>query len=784
MKKLLLFLVFFAFFVVLLGLGAGGALWYIWSANLPYIGSIREYNPAIITEVYSEEGEVIGRFWEEKRIVMPLEHFPDRLVQAFISAEDARFYEHEGVDLLSILRAFIRNMTARRIEQGGSTITQQVVKALLLENPEKTYERKVREATLSLQIEKEFSKQHILFLYLNEIYLGHGAYGVESAARTYFNKSASDLDLAESAMLAGLTQAPSRYSLFRNFDRAKVRQRYVLERMRLEGYIDGTEEQEALASEIVLAKEVENPLDKAPDFSEHVRRYLENKYGRDMLYRGGLKVYTTVNLTMQKAAESALRKGLLELDKREGYRGPLRHLKAEEREGYRKALSDMVREKPPEIGDVVEAVVERVEDKKNEVWIFLGEGDGLLPLSKMTWARKPNPDVPSHAAPLRRPGQALKPGDVVLVRIEGAGPPLQLSLEQAPVVQGALFCLEPETGRVRAMVGGRDFSASQFNRAIQARRQPGSAFKPIIYAAALDRGMTPSTVLLDAPFVSSLNPDEDIWRPRNFKEKFLGPTILRTALAQSRNVITVKILRQIGVPYAISYARNVGIQSDLSPDLSLALGSSGVSLAELTRAYAVFASGGGLAEPIFVHRVMDRKGKVLEENHPALKQCISEETAYVMTDLLRAVIQEGTGWRAKELKRPAAGKTGTTNDSRDAWFVGYTPQLATGVWVGYDDNRPLGAGETGSRSANPIWLYFMSEALKDAPVEDFPVPEQVAFRQIDAKTGLLASPYSNDTVLQAFAAGQQPQEYQPKPQAAKAGQFSLFDLESLEGEGQ
>jgi penicillin-binding protein 1A len=786
LKKLLLFLLLFAFFVVLLGLGAGGALWYIWSANLPYIGSIREYNPAIITEVYSEEGEVIGRFWEEKRIVMPLEHFPDRLVQAFISAEDARFYEHEGVDLLSILRAFIRNMTARRIEQGGSTITQQVVKALLLENPEKTYERKVREATLSLQIEKEFSKQHILFLYLNEIYLGHGAYGVESAARTYFNKSASDLDLAESAMLAGLTQAPSRYSLFRNFDRAKVRQRYVLERMRLEGYIDGTEEQEALASEIVLAKEVENPLDKAPDFSEHVRRYLENKYGRDMLYRGGLKVYTTVNLTMQKAAESALRKGLLELDKREGYRGPLRHLKAEEREGYRKALSDMVREKPPEIGDVVEAVVERIDDKKNEVWVFLGEGegDGLLPLSKMTWARKPNPDVPSHAAPLRRPGQALNPGDVVLVRIEGAGPPLQLSLEQAPVVQGALFCLEPGTGRVRAMVGGRDFSASQFNRAIQARRQPGSAFKPIIYAAALDRGMTPSTVLLDAPFVSSLNPDEDIWRPRNFKEKFLGPTILRTALAQSRNVITVKILRQIGVPYAISYAKNVGIQSDLSPDLSLALGSSGVSLAELTRAYAVFASGGALAEPIFVHRVVDRKGKVLEENHPALKECISKETAYVMTDLLRAVIQEGTGWRAKELKRPAAGKTGTTNDSRDAWFVGYTPQLATGVWVGYDDNKPLGAGETGSRSANPIWLYFMSEALKDAPVEDFPVPEQVAFLQIDAKTGLLASPYSKDTVLQAFAAGRQPQEYQPKPQAAKAGQFSLFDLESLEGEGQ
>jgi penicillin-binding protein 1A len=783
LKKVLFSCLIFIFFIVLLGLGAGGALWYIWSANLPYIGSIREYTPPIIAEIYSDEGELIGRYWEEKRIVMPLDHFPDQLVHAFIAAEDARFYEHEGVDLLSILRAFVKNMTARRIEQGGSTITQQVVKALLLKNPEKTYERKVREATLSLQIEKEFTKEHILFLYLNEIYLGHGAYGVESAAWTYFNKSASVLSLAESAILAGLTQAPSRYSLFRNFDRAKGRQRYVLERMRQEGYIDVLEEHEALNSEIVLAEEIENPFGKAPDFSEHVRRYLESKYGRDMLYREGLKVYTTVNLSMQKAAESALRKGLLELDKREGYRGPIRRLQAEEREGYREARSGMVQEKALEIGDVVEGLVEKVDDKKNEVWIFIGDGDGLLPLSEMKWARKPNPDVPFHSAGVKNPGQVLKPGDVVLVRVVGAGPPWKLSLEQEPVVQGALFCLDPATGRVRAMVGGRDFSVSQFNRAIQARRQPGSAFKPIIYAAALDWGMTPATVILDAPYVSSLNPDEDIWRPRNFKEKFLGPTLLRTALTQSRNVITVKILRQIGIPYTISYAKKVGVQSDLNADLSLALGSSGVSLAELTSAYAVFASGGFLAEPIFVHRVVDRKGRVLEENHPALKQCISEETAYVMTDLLKAVIQEGTGWRAKALKRPAAGKTGTTNDSRDAWFVGFTTGLATGVWVGYDDNKPLGAGETGSRSANPIWIYFMSEVLKDEPVKDFPVPEQVAFWKIDAKTGFLASPYSEATVFQAFAAGQEPREYQPKPQAARAGQFSQFDLESMEDSG-
>jgi penicillin-binding protein 1A len=414
------------------------------------------------------------------------------------------------------------------------------------------------------------------------------------------------------------------------------------------------------------------------------------------------------------------------------------------------------------------------------VRVSVGDKVGLLPLSEMKWARKPNPDVPYYATSIKNPGQALKEGDVILVRILDINSPWRLSLEQEPVVQGALFCMEPATGRVRAMVGGRDFSASQFNRAIQARRQPGSAFKPIIYAAALDWGMTPATIILDAPYVSSLNPDEEIWRPKNFKEKFYGPTLLRTALTQSRNVITVKILKQIGVPYAIQYARKLGVESDLSPDLSLALGSSGVSLEELTRAYTVFANGGMLVEPIFVQKVVDRNGTVLEENQPIVKECLSKETAYVMTDLLKAVIQEGTGWRAKALKRPAAGKTGTTNDLRDAWFMGFTPQLVTGVWVGYDDPKPLGAGETGSRAANPIWLYFMSEVLKEQPVEDFVAPEGVAFWKIDAKNGMLASPYSESTVFQAFAAGTEPQEYSPKPEAAKAGQFSQFDLESTE----
>ena len=330
------------------------------------------------------------------------------------------------------------------------------------------------------------------------------------------------------------------------------------------------------------------------------------------------------------------------------------------------------------------------------------------------------------------------------------------------------------------MVGGRDFGTSQFNRAIQAKRQPGSAFKPIIYAAALDWGMTPSTIILDAPYLSSVNPDEEIWRPKNFKEKFFGPTLFRTALVQSRNVITVKILKQIGVPYVISYAKRMGIESDLSPDLTLALGSSGLSLFELTRAYAAFANGGSLIEPVFIHKVVDRHGNVLEENVPARKQVISSETAYVMTDLLKAVINEGTGWRSKPLKKPAAGKTGTTNDLRDAWFVGYTPSMVTGVWVGYDDRKPMNHQETGSRAANPIWLYFMTEAVKNRPSEDFPVPEGVVLGKIDAKTGLLAGPHSEKTLTQAFKAGQEPKDSSPVPQAPKSGQFIPFDMESEE----
>ncbi len=765
---------------------AGAALWYVWSSNLPYIGSLKDYRPPVITEVYSSDGELIGRFYKEKRIVIPLEDMPDHLIKAFIAAEDARFYEHSGLDFVGIARAMIKNLTAGKIEQGASTITQQVARSLLLKNMERTYRRKVREAILALQIEKNFSKDRILFLYLNQIYLGHGAYGVEAAAWTYFGKPASELSLAEAALLAGLPQAPARYSPMRHMERAKARQRYVLQRMREEGFITPQEEKEAYAQPIALASNKESVFARAPYFTEYVRQYLLERYGKERLYGGGLKVYTTVNLKMQEAARKALDRGLRELDKREGYRGPLRHLGPDEMDAYLEDMALQLEGVDLTPGKILEALVVEVNDEHQEARVRMGDTNGVLPLSQMKWARKPDPLVPYYhpKAKLSKVSEALQPGDVILVRlVDKKDGNWVVALEQTPLVQGALLCMEPGTGKVRAMVGGRDFFESQFNRAIQARRQPGSAFKPIIYAAALDWGLSPAHVIMDSPFISDQNPDDIVWKPRNYKGRFFGPTILRTALAKSRNVITVKILRKIGIEYAVAYARRLGITSPLSPDLSLALGSSGLSLLELTRAYCTFANGGTLISPIFVERVEDRTGMVIEENQPFGEQAIAPETAYVMTDLLKAVVQEGTGWRIKALKRPAAGKTGTTNDLRDAWFLGYTPQLVTGVWVGYDDHRPMGKGETGSRAASPIWLYFMAEALKGSPARDFDIPPGVVFAKIDARTGLLASPYSKKTVFQAFKQGTEPKEYSPREAAPKKGEFFLLDLEGGEREG-
>lgn len=799
MKRFFKFIIWSLSTVVFLGLCAGVYFWYVWSSNLPYIGSVKEYRPPIITEIFSNDGEVIGRLWEEKRTILLLDQMPKHLIQAFVAAEDSRFFEHKGVDIKSIVRAFIKNMSTGKIKQGGSTITQQVTKSLLLKNVQRTYRRKVREAILSLQLEKEFSKEHILFLYLNQIYLGQGAYGVEAAAKTYFNKPAKELNLAESALLAGLPQAPARYSPVSHFERAKARQRYALERMVEEGLINDKEFNTALSSPLDIGVRGENTFERAPYFTEHVRRYLLKKYGKDLLYRGGLKVYTTLNLKMQGLAKKALNRGLYELDKREGYRGPVKHLTADDIPDFKVKAIEKFASNPPEKDSIVQGLVVKVDDKKKEVTIQIGDETALLPLKEMKWARKPNKKIAYYSAKIRKPSKALRSGDVILVRILGrhdgslpgqvgkepdtgkgnrSGFSWDVSLEQVPVAQGALFCMEPETGEVKAMVGGRDFKDSQFNRAIQSRRQPGSAFKPLIYSAALDKGMSAASIIMDAPYVSRRNLQGEAWKPKNYKEKFYGPTLLRTGLVKSRNVITVKILKKLGVNYAIDYVRSMGIESPMAPDLSLALGSSGLSLMEITKAYAVFANGGMLIKPIYVKRVLDRNGQVIEENQTETVQAISKETAFLMTDLLGAVITEGTGWRIRAMKRPAAGKTGTTNDLKDAWFIGYTPGLVTGVWVGYDDAKEMGKGETGSRAASPIWLGFMSETLKGKPVKDFKAPEGIVFAKIDAKTGLLAGRHSKKTVFQSFKEGTEPKKYSPKPTSAKLSSFSQFDMDS------
>jgi penicillin-binding protein 1A len=780
MKKIIKVTVLLFVVILFLITSIGIGLWYLWSSNLPYIGSLRDYNPPIITEVYADDGQIIGQFWEERRVLVPLGEISPHVVNAFIAAEDDRFFQHRGIDFLSILRALFKNIKAGKIEQGGSTITQQVTKSLLLKNPARTYKRKVREALLSLQIEREFTKEEILYLYLNQIYLGHSLYGVEAASQVYFGKRASELNITESALLAGLAQAPSRNSPIKHFERAKARQRYVLERMRAEGFIDENEFEEALKAKLEVRSYKGHEAQKAPYFLEHVRQLAERKYGRHLLYNGGLKIYTTVNLPMQMAAKSAIERGLGELDRREGFRGPIRKVTLDDQSEFDRQMIERLNTEPLDVGAITEGIVTKIDSRRKQTVVRIGDEFGILPLSDMRWARMVDPETAYYETELKDPADVLAPGDVIMVRIAERAkdfPGWILSIEQQPELQAALVCMDAKTGYVKAMVGGLDFSKSQFNRATQARRQPGSAFKPIIYAAALDKGFTPSSIIIDAPFISPIGEDEKLWKPKNYKEKFFGPTLFRIGLIQSRNIITIKILKKIGIPYAIDYARRMGIESPLSADLSLALGSSGLSLVELTRAYSVFANGGMLVEPIFVAKIVDRNGKVLEESHPSFTEAISEETAYVMTDLLQAVVNEGTGWRVKALKRPVAGKTGTTDELMDAWFIGFDPSVIAGVWVGYDDRKPMGKGETGSRAASPIWLYFMKEVLKGKPKIPFEYPEGVVITKIDAKTGLLASPYSGKTCFQAFKKGEEPSAYSPKPDGGKPGEFFQLDMD-------
>jgi penicillin-binding protein 1A len=763
-----------AFFLMLMGAAALVGIYFYLSEDLPKITSLTDYHPSIITTVYSDDNRKIAEFYKERRIVVPLSKIPIQLQQAFIAAEDSRFYKHRGIDFFSIIRAFIKNLEAGTIVQGGSTITQQVTKSFLL-TPERSYERKIKEAILAYRIDKTFTKEEVLYLYLNQIYLGHGAYGVEAAAENYFGKSVSELNLAECAILAGLPQAPSRYSPFRYPERAKQRQIYVLNRMLAEGFINNNEVTEAIDLKMDIKPRRNWYIEEVPIYTEHIRRYVEKKYGKDALYTQGLKIYAAVNIEMQKAARQEIEKGLQDLDRRRGYRGPEAHLVPEQIEGFCDEQQASLMETPLTEGSTAKGVVIDINDKTGTATVRMGDARGVVSIEDMRWARKPNPNRASYQARVRKVSQVLKTGDVILVKLvknNKSGEFWELSLDQIPDAQSALVCIEAETGLVKVMVGGRDFMESQFNRAIQSRRQPGSAFKPIIYAAALDKGFTPATEIIDAPIVFEDEVNDFTWKPKNYGKKFYGPTLLREALTKSRNVVTIKILQKIGIDYCISYARKLGIESELARDLSIALGSSGVSLLELVNSYAVFANQGYLVEPAFITKIEDRFGNILEEMNPSRERVIDKSTAYIMTSLLESVVKEGTGKRVSALKRPVAGKTGTTNDLQDAWFVGYTPRFISGVWVGYDNGQTLGKGETGSRTASPIWLGFMDAILKHKPVRVFQVPEGVVFAKIDAETGLLPIPESKKTLFECFKEGTVPTQYTNKPN-------TILDAESF-----
>ncbi|HPG25476.1 MAG TPA: PBP1A family penicillin-binding protein, partial [Myxococcota bacterium] len=820
--------------------------------DLPDFQSLDDYRPPVVSEVFDRNGKLIGEFYTEKRRLVPIDRMPEHVRYAFVAAEDGAFFEHEGIDLVAIARAAITNLVEGRKAQGASTITQQMVKSLLL-TPERTYKRKMREIILARRIEQQFSKEEILYLYLNQIYFGNGAYGVGQAARSYFGKDATDLTISEAALLAGLVQRPSAYDPSRNPDAAEARRRYVLGRILADGYIDEPTYQAELADRPELREHVDDTnIEVAGYFTEEVRRYLYQALEGEVVLNAGLRVETTLDVDLQRVARQAVQDGLRAHDHRRGYRGPIRQVErdaipaeltklaetnadrfehwpvgsappapdaaprdahdetdaADDASAKEDGASEPVLLRRLALDEPVEGVVLAVDAEANRARVGFGHGvEGEARLSDVDWARKPDPEV--YPTKVSKITSIFHVGDVArFVRLPGKSsekdsetdgvdpseakqqsevPLARLDIYQEPLAEGALLSIENATGNVISMIGGYDFARSEFNRAVQAARQPGSAFKPFIYGAALTRGYTPVSTVIDRPVVYRDPVTGFTWAPRNYGRKFYGPMTMRDALKKSVNNATVHLFRDLGVRYVIDYARRFGIQAPLSADLSLALGSSALTLLELTRAYAVYPRGGTRVVPRFITRVVDRDGNVLVEDvplgevpPPILKPLRSEDDeeddesypdaeimpssriispadAYLMCDLLWAVVQEGTGQGLRSLGRTLAGKTGTTNDFTDAWFMGFSPELTTGVWVGHDDNTVLGWGESGGKAALPIWGDFMKEALAPYPRQDFPVPPHIEFQRIDRASGLLAEANTEDAYFQPFLEGTAPQ---------------------------
>lgn len=866
-------------------------------AGLPDLITMQDYKPLMVSQVYDRNHKKIGEFFRERRTLVPMDKIPKHVVHAFLAAEDDEFYQHKGLNYTAILRSTLANLRAGRSVQGGSTITQQVAKTLML-SPEKTLLRKAREAMLAIQMEENLSKEEILYLYLNQIYFGQGAHGVENASQTYFRKPVTQLTLAEAAILAGLPKAPSKFSPIVNPSRAKERQKYVLSRMAEVGFVTKADADAAAVAPVKLYLR-ENYIEAAPFYLETVRQILVQALGEQKVLDEGISVYTSLDLAKQKAAQESVIKGLKELDKRQGFRGPLKNVDDDENDiaevlinQKRKLLTEYtperillpdgnfeeIKEPAPVLASTkkeppkphtplpfymkqyqsVEGVVENVDDNLGLVFVRIPDAQGIIDFETMKWARKPDANKRFDLDEITLPSAALHRGDVILVNVAGErasmpnriyqmvnkakkentpapelpefGNYVSLELDQEPIAESALISFDQQTQEILAMIGGYKFvpQRNEFNRAIQAARQTGSSFKVIVYASALDKGYTPSTPIVDAPVVyeeaneeegQGKQEDAKIWKPSNHGKTFGGEIIFRNALVRSLNVPTVKIIEDISVPWAADYAQRLGVFNPLNMDFTLALGSSSVTLYEMTKVFAQFGRLGKRIRPIIIHKVTDKDGQVLLENvsldirfekqiqeldqvyntrreeylakqeaaaaaaNPEnpdqpkeepkkedskkpdknfffqdAEQLIKPETAYVMTSLLKGVVEDphGTGQRAKALGREVAGKTGSTSGYYDAWFIGYTAQIATGVWVGFDAERSLGKGEVGGRSALPIWVNYMKDAHEGLPLMTLQVPRGIVFANIDSETGKLASASTKHVLRQAFVEGTEP----------------------------
>lgn len=733
----------------MLAIGAAvGLLWYV-AQDLPSLDVLQTYQPSQVTRVYSDDRQVIGQFYIERRLVTPLAQIPKSFINAVIAVEDARFFEHPGLDFVGIARAAWTNLRRGGRVEGASTITQQLARSLFLSS-ERTFLRKIKELVLAYKIELILTKEQILELYLNQIYFGQGAYGIAAATQTYYGKELKALTLPEAALLAGLPKSPNNYSPMRSPERAKKRQEHVLSRMEDAGFITPKERQAAVDEKLVFRKpSADSP---APYFVEYIRQVLVAKYGEAAVYKGGMEIYTTLNLDMQRAADQAVREGLRDLDKRQGWRGPVGTV------DLTQLTSSEIDTPLPNPGEVIQAVVTKL--AKDHYLVQIGNKTARMAFEDMSWAQRQlyGKDPTKDFKTLPNPKQVLKPGDVVEVSVKKVEKDLvHVRLDQTPIVEGSLVALDPKTGAVRAMVGGYDFARSEFNRVVMAQRQPGSAFKPVIYAAALAQGLGPGSVVLDAPVVYENEQEEKVWKPENYGRKFHGVVTLREALTHSHNLATVRLLDQVGIKNVVEFAKQVGITSPLAPDLSLGLGSSSVTLLELTSVYGVFGNQGQRVTPYFLTAVKDKDGQVQNEPRQPPTQVISKETAYLITNMMEDVVQRGTGQLAKSLDRPIAGKTGTSNEYTNAWFIGMTPNLAVGSWVGFDDRRPLGETESGAHAALPIWVSFMKQALKQLPSVPFEIPDDIVFVKVDHNTGLLADDTSGErSGVELFAKGTEP----------------------------